>query len=429
MSLASIASFATVYRTIGLTLFAIVVVAAVVYVVVNVRFSGRAELGAELELAANRKPYYDDETLEGPRLDRALTLGLLTLFVLAIGIPLYWIMEPGRQANAADGFNDKFVSRGEALFAPTGDNLQALNCAGCHGGTEGGVREDYVITTPNPDFDPDRPESDDNPAELVQVVTWRAPALNTALLRFSREEMTFILTYGRPGTPMPAWGVAGGGPLNDQQIQNLIDFLETQQLTPEEAQQAAAAEVEKYMDARFDDGGRVFGSVGEALFNLGLLGGEQGSFAGGAYSCGRCHTAGWSYTFPHTEIDAEGRMVVDREEFEAATAESGCGGAFGPSLCDGVTERQFPDIEDHIAFVTEGSELGLQYGRTGQGDGRMPGFGLRPAEEPLYWINGGEAREPSAGMLTPEQIAAIVEYERTLQSASARATATNDEDD
>ena len=91
---ASIGTFATVYRTIGLTLAFLVVVAAIVYVLVNVIFSGKEEIGSEIELAANRKPYFDDETLEGPKLDRALTVGLLMLFVLAIGIPIYWIMEP-----------------------------------------------------------------------------------------------------------------------------------------------------------------------------------------------------------------------------------------------------------------------------------------------------------------------------------------------
>ncbi len=73
MTLATTASLRTVCRTIGLsTLFAIVLVATIVYVFVNVVFSGKAELGAGIELAANRKPYYDDEALEG---DRASTSG------------------------------------------------------------------------------------------------------------------------------------------------------------------------------------------------------------------------------------------------------------------------------------------------------------------------------------------------------------------
>jgi len=41
-------------------------------------------------------------------------------------------------------------------------------------------------------------------------------------------------------------------------------------------------------------------------------------------------------------------------------------------------------------------------------------FGTRPAEPALSWINKGKAREPGPGMLTAEQIEAIVEYERGL---------------
>jgi mono/diheme cytochrome c family protein len=435
MTLASTASFATVYRTIGLTLFAVVIVATIVYALVNVLFSGKEELGAELELAANRKPYFPDEILEGPKLDRALTMGLLMLFVLAIGIPLYWVMEPARQENAAEGFGNRFSSRGEALFAATGENPQALNCAGCHGGLAGGVREDFVLTTPNPEFDADEAaaaeadgEEYDVEENLVSVVNWRAPALGTVLLRYSRAEVTFILTYGRPGSPMPAWGVAGGGPLNDQQVQNLVDYLEDNQLSPEDAQAAAADQLERYMAAEFEDGERVFQSEGEALFNMGLL----DNFAGGAYSCARCHTGGWSSADAPVALGADGialtgdddQIIVDRERFEAITANSGCGGGLGPNLCDGDTVRQFPAEDDHVAFITDGSQLGIGYGTNGQGSGKMPGFGVRPAESGLYWINGGEAREPGVGMLTTEQIESIVAYERTLTSAG-----TDDEDD
>ena len=55
--------------------------------------------------------------------------------------------------------------------------------------------------------------------------------------------VTQIITYGRPGTPMQAWGVAGGGPKNDQSIQDLVAYLRTIQLTPAEAQKQAAAAV------------------------------------------------------------------------------------------------------------------------------------------------------------------------------------------
>ncbi len=104
-------------------------------------------------------------------------------------------------------------------------------------------------------------------------------------------------------------------------------------------------------------------TLGEALFNLDLN--------SGAYSCARCHTNGWSYGNPK---------------------QSG-GGAMGPNLTGGSTVRQFPSASDQFDFVTAGSELGKKYGQQGQGSGRMPGFGQ---------------------LLTPEQIQAIVNYERGL---------------
>jgi mono/diheme cytochrome c family protein len=402
MNLATLATYASVYRTIGLVLMVVVGLGFVAYVAVNVLFAGKEEIGSEIELAANRKPYYDDEVLEGPRLDRALTWGLLTLFVLAVGIPVYWVMEPGRQENEARNFGREFADRGAALFAPTEEG--GFNCAFCHGGMDAqGNAIAYNLTEPDGSVTP---------------VVWRAPALNTVLLRYSREEVKFILTYGRPGSPMPAWGVEGGGPMNDQQLQNLIDYLESIQITPEEAQQQAADELDTYMAATDENGDRLFSSPGEALFNLGLL----DNVAGGAYACGRGHTSGWSYA----EIGAvDGQEnAFDGGDVAAVLENSGCGGALGPNLCNGDTVRQFPVEQDMLDFITVGSEAGKGYGRRGQGSGKMPGFGQRTSEDALFWINGNEARDfpvedqggttVNSGMLTPEQIQDIVTYERGL---------------
>jgi cytochrome c553 len=309
-------------------------------------------------------------------------------------------MEPGRQSGAAEDFNTKFVEQGRQMFQPTGDNLQALNCAGCHGASGVGGSAVYNITQPD---------------GSIKVVNWKAPALNTVLLRYSRDEVTFILTYGRPFSPMPAWGLTGGGPLNDQQIQNLIDYLETIQITPDQAQQEARDGLTKMMAVKNADGTPMYASEGEALFNMGL----GADVAGGAFSCGRCHTQGWSYA----------------TSFQDVQAQSGCG-ALGPSLCGGAVIAQFPakpvaypckanvdapgddpvcanPVQDQIDFVTDGSELGKKYGVHGQGSGKMPGFGQRPAEPALFWINKGKPRDPSPGMLPPDLIEKIVDYERT----------------
>jgi hypothetical protein len=390
---------ANAYTAVGYVLFVILLAGVVVYALVNVLSSGKAEVGSELELAPNRKPYLSDEELEGPKLDKTLAWGLGTLFVIAVAFPLYWILEPGRQAGAREAFNETFVERGAALFDTTENG--GLNCAFCHGGMSAeGNTVPFNRTLPD---------------GSVEVVQWRAPALNTVLLRYSREEVEYIITYGRPFSPMPAWGVEGGGPLNEQQVQNLVDYLETIQISPEEAQEAAEAHIRGQLglsesaDIPYEDP-----RVGEIIFNMGL---EDG-FAGGSYSCGRCHTNGWSFADSRDDLAAPGG-----------------GGAVGPALIN--EDLQFPTntdpaegespYADHIEFVTTGSERGVIYGSQGQGSGIMPGFGLRPAEPALYWINSGEPREflpedtdgdgvpdTSTGMFTPEMIEAVVEYERSL---------------
>ena len=71
----------------------------IVYGLTNIRRS-RAEIGSEITLAANRKQYYDDEVLEGKKIERTQLIGLLFLVVVTISLPLYWILEPGRQSGA-----------------------------------------------------------------------------------------------------------------------------------------------------------------------------------------------------------------------------------------------------------------------------------------------------------------------------------------
>ena len=61
------------------------------------------------------------------------------LVVIGVGLPLYWMGEPGRQAGAIEGFNERFASWGSQDFATTAEG--GFNCAGCHGGMQatGGV--------------------------------------------------------------------------------------------------------------------------------------------------------------------------------------------------------------------------------------------------------------------------------------------------
>ena len=69
-------------------LFAVITIGWITYFFLN-QLSARRELGSEVEMAPNRKPYYDDEVLEGRRLERMQVLGVLLLITMVVGLPLY----------------------------------------------------------------------------------------------------------------------------------------------------------------------------------------------------------------------------------------------------------------------------------------------------------------------------------------------------
>ena len=178
-------------------IFAVILIGWITYYFLN-NAAARKELGSEIEMAPNRKPYYDDEVLEGRRLERVQLLGVLLLVTMVIGLPVYWILEPGRQAGAVERKHEEFVGWGEELFQTTANG--GFNCAGCHGGLKAaGGQAPYAVTDPK--------------TGEVRSVNWYAPALNTVFYRFSKEEVRFILNYGRPFSPMSAWGAPGGGPM------------------------------------------------------------------------------------------------------------------------------------------------------------------------------------------------------------------------
>jgi mono/diheme cytochrome c family protein len=359
---------ADVQRAVGFVIAALVLVGFAFAVVVNLR-KGRAEVGSELELAANRKPGTPDEELETTRLDRTLGLGLVLLAVIAVALPLYWLAEPGRQADAVDGFERTFENRGEEIY------VNGAQCASCHGPEGVGGVASYTITDPST-------------GEFVAQVEWQAPALDTLMYRYTPEQVKEILNYGRPFSPMPAWGAPGGGPLTDQQLDDIIYYLTSIQLPAEESAQAVQAELDEVCGADADGNCTVadgeWETLGEAIFNLGYT----TKFAAGAYSCGRCHTPGWSY----------------------GQAGPAGGGAFGPNMTGGSESRQFVTAAEQEAFVSAYPERGFTYGRNGLSSGRMGSFGVNPnAVDPETAIMSA-----SQVMLTPEQIAAVVEYERSL---------------
>ena len=381
---------ASTVTVVGAVIAAIILIGFVIYVIVNVN-TGRAEAGSEIELAPNRKPYLDDEQLETSKLDRTLRWALIALIIVGVGLPLYWLNEPSRLSGAVEGFQRKFVSRGELTYT------EGSQCENCHGPDGTGGQAPFTIT--------------DADNQFVAQVNWRAPALNTVLLRYSKDEVTFVINYGRPFSPMPGWGAAvNKGPLNEQQISDVVAYLESIQLSPEEAQrqaQVALAEDLGLLQQGETDDAAIDAALaqidyqdpetGRALFNL--------EVAGGAYACARCHTRGWSII-----PDSVEPPDADLSDFAGFPDGSG---ALGPNLTGGLVDRQFASVEELALFVSTGSVDGEAYGNNGIGSGKMPGFGDNPNTENVE----------NDGMMTQDMIEAIARYEASLPPAETTTNA------
>jgi mono/diheme cytochrome c family protein len=421
-------------RAVGLVILITALLIWAVYVVLENRRSAQQNVESFLD-APNRKNPPDDEVFEGIRLDRWLGWALISMTVVAMSLPLYWLNEQNRQTGAIKGFDNRSLKRGEEVFGP--DTHVGFNCARCHGAKGGGGVAKYLVADydeqGNPKIDPKTQKP------MSHQVVWTAPRINNIGLRYQPQQIRNVLVYGRGGAknnPMPAWGIKGGGPGDDQQIDDLVNYLlemsieenpaakkayEAEWETSRDSRKAIAAAVAASKEEAQADSTKTYKSAVEAarkavaseakdiaaaekvLAEAALKKADKPlAFADaeaalasvkksvedakavlelseGALlfnqNCARCHTSGYSYGEPK----APG------------------GGHYGPSLRAGSLAQQFPEKKDQIAFITNGVPDAAAYGKGGVN----------------HWSGGGM---PYFGnILTPEQIEKIVDYERSLK--------------
>lgn len=211
----------------------------VAYLVVGPGRRRGPKLRGDIPLAM--RPYHSDEELETTGLERAMAWGVALSVFMAIFLPLYWLVEPARIDAKLDEFYEEDVAFGRSLYAQ--------NCTTCHGEQATGG------SAPHPDPEVNAP--------------WPAPDLTSLKARYEGTAVLENLTLeefvvetikkGRPGSPMPAWGSAYNGPMNDQQVEAITRYLLSIQDDPE----AEATEARAYV-----------GANGEAIF---------------ADNCAKCH--------------------------------------------------------------------------------------------------------------------------------------------
>ncbi len=187
-----------------ITLIALGIVGALAFfAAIGFRGSGKVS-----DYAPNLSKYRTDDDLETKTLDRTLTVAVLIASLLTIMIPLYYLGEQERQEGFVEEFDEVSVERGEHLY-------EEFGCGNCHGVDGSGGAASYVEKRSG------------------ISVTWAAPAINNVFYRYDDEEVRYWLIYGRANSPMPAWGLEGGGPMNDGQLDDLIEYMHHFQISQE----------------------------------------------------------------------------------------------------------------------------------------------------------------------------------------------------
>jgi mono/diheme cytochrome c family protein len=212
-----------------LTIFLVVIVPAALLWAIFIARTGapgrarRPRLGIPHAL----RPGEPDDVLEGRRLNRLLAWGFVATAASAIFIPAYWLPEAQRQEAFQHRFDEEAVERGELIFqiAPRLDEDASAaefkeeekaislgqSCANCHGGDASGGLANPAHRDP----------------VTGETVAYRAPPLNNVFQRWDEEIVRFTIERGRPGTPMPAWGVDYGGSMTEQMITDVIAWLQS----------------------------------------------------------------------------------------------------------------------------------------------------------------------------------------------------------
>ncbi len=463
---------ATTQRTIGFVILAIVFVGGLLYIYFNIR-GAKAEVGSELELAPNRLQYLSDEELEGRHLDRTLAAGLVLLTVVSVSLPIYWLGEPGRHDGLVADTDRVFTDRGFELYT---EGAKCVSCHGPDG-TGGSVSKSLIdadgnflaqVTWKAPALNTVLSRLSED--EVLHVLNfgrngvmpaWGGPGggplseqqLETAIFYLRSIQLDESTIRGevsqgiRDGVAeklvaeeSAAWAVAireaeatlaaldadNTDPENVQAIADAsaavndarssaavaIDSGVDQWLAAKDAVVAAAEKMATDSDPSLTDPADISTAALEFLAQPGVVPDQQiyldygriifnNESTGGSYSCARCHTSGWSYdaTAPRT-VAENGTKTTLLDEYTDG------GGFFGPNLTNGTTLDQFDTAAQHASFVTDGQSIGQTYGKGGSGgNGQMPGFGPRKDDD---------LGVTYPGLLTPEQINAVVAFERNL---------------
>jgi mono/diheme cytochrome c family protein len=194
----------------------ILVVGGAIFVVVAAavlaarRGQPRRESTAEIPRAMRPGP--SDPDLETPLLQKLQGWGVLLVAFFVLWVPMTWLFEPDRNLTQERALLTDSVARGkDAVQLYSEENQGGVGCVRCHGqGLVGSVILDTTTGVPRPT------------PNLTTVCggPWTGhPAIH------GLDDVFATIQQGRANTPMPSWSIRYAGAMDDQQIDDIVNYI------------------------------------------------------------------------------------------------------------------------------------------------------------------------------------------------------------
>jgi hypothetical protein len=182
----------------------------------------RPRRAAGPDIPPGMRPGPSDADLEKPVLEKMYAWGLVTVVLMALWVPAVFLRENSTNKDEIIELQEQSVERGRLTslsnILPDGvENHLGFNCERCHGrGLTGGsnVYNGAIVSVPN----------------LTTVCGGQATGHPQIT---SLDDVIDTIAQGRPGTDMPSWSVRFAGAMDDQQINDLVNYILSIQKVPD----------------------------------------------------------------------------------------------------------------------------------------------------------------------------------------------------
>jgi hypothetical protein len=189
-----------------LALGALLLLAAIAVIVLRGRARGQA-----IEIPPGMRPGPSDAALETPLLHKLQGWGVVMVAFFVVWFPFTWIREPGENLQQDRDLLEQSIDRGRRSVEPFSESNQlGVGCVNCHGPElQGGVIQAAGAFA--------------FPPNLTNICAgpFGQPA-HPAI--FSQDDIRQVIMEGR-GAVMPSWSIRFRGALDDQQIDDLVNYL------------------------------------------------------------------------------------------------------------------------------------------------------------------------------------------------------------